>query len=230
MLFDLTSVTVQYESIPALHNCSCLIPSGSSLLLTGPTGAGKTTLLKLLYADLMPTSGDVFVNGQRTSSFGAKRLRQVRQTMGIIFQDAKLVRSLTVFENVMYPLVIKGTTMREANKKCLEVLADIGISYIRDKYPHELSGGEKHLTGLARAIIHQPTCIIADEPTGNVDSETADTIATILRKENERGATLIVATHDPYLAVHFANTPRMALYEGEIAAMFHPEEITPLIV
>lgn len=216
MHFDLKNVTVQFDAIPALSGVSYIIPEGSALLLTGPTGAGKTTLLKLLYADVLPTQGEVYISGQKTATLTKKRLAETRRKMGIMFQDAKLMPSLTVYENVMCPLMIDGFARRDANKRCLEVLADIGVSYVRDKFPHQLSGGERHLVGLARAVIHQPECIIADEPTGNVDAETADTIANVLKRENERGATIIIATHDPYLAGHFGETQRLVLYEGEI--------------
>ncbi|MBL7975614.1 MAG: ATP-binding cassette domain-containing protein [Candidatus Kapabacteria bacterium] len=219
MHFDLKNVTVQFDEIPALFDVSCKIADGASLLLTGPTGAGKTTLLKLLYADVLPTQGEVFIAGQKTSALAPKRMRELRRKMGIMFQDAKLMPSLTVYENVLYPLIIAGYSKREANKRGLEVLADIGVSYVRDKFPRQLSGGEKHLVGLARAIINKPECIIADEPTGNVDSETADKIATILKRENTRGATVIIATHDPYLAEHFINGPRLCLYEGTVVGI-----------
>ncbi|MBL7999100.1 MAG: ATP-binding cassette domain-containing protein, partial [Candidatus Kapabacteria bacterium] len=194
MNFTLESVTVQYDAIPALDGVDCTIDSGAAMLLTGATGAGKTTFLKLLYADVIPTDGTVSVDGNTTRTMKARQLRTLRTKLGIMFQDARLMPTLSVYENVMYPLMIAGWAKMDANKRCLEVLADIGISYIRDKYPKQLSGGEKHLANLARAVIHTPDCILADEPTGNVDAATADTIARVLRQENTRGATLVIAT------------------------------------
>lgn len=216
MNFDLQQVTVQFDAIPALHNITCSIGEGASVILTGPTGAGKTTFLKLLYADLLPSSGSIFINGQKSSTLNQKQLRTLRSSMGIMLQDGKLMPSLTVFENVIAPLMIIGYSKRDANKRCLEVLAEIGVSYVRDKFPHQLSGGEKHLVGLARAIIHSPSCIICDEPTGNVDSFTAQIIIRILQNENQRGSTTVIATHDAELINAFSTSAHINLIEGEI--------------
>lgn len=217
MHFDIQSATVQFDAIPALSSVSLEIPDGSFLLLTGPTGAGKTTLLKMLYADVLPTKGKVFAGGQDTAALNTQARLQLRRKMGVIFQDGKLLPNLTVFENVSMPLIINGVDKKDANTKTLDILADIGISYVRDKFPDKLSGGERHLAGLARAIIHQPDTIIADEPTGNLDGVATDKIAGFLHREAKRGATVIVATHDPYFASHFATQAmRVELTEGEV--------------
>lgn len=218
MKFEINNATVQFDSIPALDNISCAVESGSSVLLTGSTGAGKTTFLKMLYAEVLPTKGEVMINNATTKSLSKKKLRELRQNMGIIFQDIKLVPSLTIYENVVTPLVIAGYSQRAFDKRCLEVLSDLGISYLREKFPHQISGGEKQLTVLARAIMHRPDCIIADEPTGNVDGETVSRIAEVLKNENARGATLIVATHDPYLMSHFNSSHKLVLHEGMLAS------------
>ncbi|MCS7303082.1 MAG: ATP-binding cassette domain-containing protein [Bacteroidota bacterium] len=216
MQFELQNVTVQFEGIPALHSVSATISSGSMVLVTGPTGSGKTTLLRLLYADILPTNGAVFINGQRTSTLSSRQLRRLRRQMGIAFQDVRLLEELTVYDNVLLPLLYRKVPLEDARRRTLDVLVRLGISYVREKFPSQCSMGERHLVGIARAIAVQPQCIIADEPTGNLDVDTTALVAEELRKEHERGATVIVATHDPFFAAHFAATERLALYEGNL--------------
>jgi cell division transport system ATP-binding protein len=218
MQFDLQNVSVHFDRIPALADITLHIPSGSLLLVTGPTGSGKTTFLRLLYADVLPTTGAVFISGQRTSALSRRRLVQLRRSMGIAFQDVRLLDELTVFDNILLMLLLRKVPMAEARRRTLDVLVRFGISYVREKFPSQCSMGERHIIGIARAVVHQPQCIIADEPTGNLDVDTTTRIADELRKENQRGATVIVATHDPFFAAHFAAPQRVALYEGRLVS------------
>ncbi|MCX7929198.1 MAG: ATP-binding cassette domain-containing protein [Chlorobi bacterium] len=216
MQFDLQNVSVQFDSIPALSGITLQIPSGSMLLVTGPTGSGKTTFLRVLYADILPSAGAMFVNGQRTSALSRRRLVQMRRAMGIAFQDIRLLDELTVFDNILLVLLLRKVPMAEARRRTLDVLVRFDISYVREKFPWQCSMGERHVVGIARAVAAQPQCIIADEPTGNLDVDATIRIAEELRNENKRGATVIVATHDPFFAAHFAATHRVALYEGRL--------------
>lgn len=188
------------------------------MLVTGPTGSGKTTFLRLLYADVLPTAGAVFVNGQRTSALRPRRITRLRQGLGISFQDIRLLDDLTVFDNILVALLLRRVPAAEARRRTLDALVRFGISYLREKFPVQCSMGERHLVGIARAVAPAPSCIIADEPTGNLDVDTTALVAEQLRIEHERGATIIVATHDPFLAAHFAATHRLALYEGQLVS------------
>ncbi len=218
MHFELNDVSVEFDSIPALDHISCRIEEGAAVLLTGATGAGKTTLLKLLYADQLPSRGTVHINGVRSSVMKGKTLRELRQKIGVIFQDAKLIASHTAYENAIAPLIIAGFSKRASDKRCLEILSDLGISYLRDKYPAQLSGGERQLVALARAMMNRPDCILADEPSAQLDGSVVQLISQTLLKEHARGATLIIATHDPLLMKQFAGVERMNLMDGRISS------------
>ncbi len=216
MHFILNDVRVEFDAIPAIDHLSCRIEAGAGVLLTGPTGAGKTTFMKLLYADILPSSGEVFIDEHMSSQLKGRKLRDVRRRMGIIFQDARLIPSHTAYENAIAPLIIGGFTKRASDKRCLEILADLGISYLRDKYPAQLSGGERQLVSLARAIMNRPECILADEPSAQLDGSVVELIAQTLLREYHRGATVMVATHDPYLIQHLSLLERMNIIDGRL--------------
>ncbi len=219
MTFSLQDVSVAFDSIPALDGISCRIESGAAVLLTGATGAGKTTFLSLLYARQLPTHGSVQIDGVDSKAMKGRTLRATRQKIGVIFQDAKLISSLSAYENAIAPLIIAGFSKRASDKRCLEILADLGISYLRDKMPDQLSGGERQLVALARAIMNRPDCILADEPSAQLDGSVVDLITRTLLREHARGATLLVATHDPLLMKAFAGTERLNLVDGRISTI-----------
>ncbi len=217
MEFLFRSVSVHFEKIPALNDVSCDIHDGDIVVLTGPTGAGKTTFLRLMYMDLYPSGGSIFLNGQDTRTLKKRHLPGLRRKMGIVFQDFKLLDNRTVYENVIYPLYAVKTSKKEADKRCLEVLSEIGISYLRNKFPHQLSGGEKHLTSLARAITLKPELILADEPTGNLDAESSKKVASLLRHVVSGGATVVLATHSKDMIDLFPDARRFNLNEGVLS-------------
>lgn len=214
MEFLFRSVSVHFEKIPALNDVSCDINDGDIVVLTGPTGAGKTTFLRLIYMDLLPSSGSIFLDGQDTKTIKRRRLPDLRRKMGIVFQDYKLLDNRTVYENVIYPLYAVKTSKKEADKRCLEVLSEIGISYLRNKFPHQLSGGEKHLTSLARAITLKPELLLADEPTGNLDAESSVRVAALLRQIVSSGSTVVLATHSRDMVELFPDARIFHLREG----------------
>jgi cell division transport system ATP-binding protein len=221
MLFRFERVTVEYNGIPALSNLSLDYDGKGALVLTGPTGAGKTTLLKLFYADVIPTSGELLIDGISTASMKTRTRQMLRRHLGIVQQSCRMVADYTVFENVLMPFALRGMSKADAHRQCMELLADMNISYIRNKFPRQLSGGEQHLVALARAIALHPEVIIADEPTGTLDQTTAADVAAVLLKAVADGIGVVVSTHNPEFANAFAGATNIVLSEG-VAQIHHP--------
>ncbi len=217
MLFDLQSVSVQFQkNIPALKNVSLSINENYITILSGQTGAGKTTLLKLLYGDLKPTLGDIFFRGEPMKKFKGRKRKLLRQISGIMFQYPQLISHLTCYENVMLPLVLNKNSKDEAHRKCLETMAMLNISYLRTKYPNELSIGEKKMLSSARAFAHDPEIIVADEPSENLDEGSKALIFEMMHKALDRGASLIVTSNDSSLLKAFPDAARASLNEGRL--------------
>lgn len=231
MNFAFDNISVRFDGVPALDSVSFNLQDGGGVVLTGASGAGKTTLLRLLYGACVPTSGILRINGVPSTEIRGKKLRKLRAKMGVVFQDARLIPTFTVYENVMLPLIIEGHTKRAADSRCLDVMSDLGISYLREKHPSHLSGGERQLTALARALVAYPECIIADEPTAQLDSGSVERIVQALMREHARGATLVIATHDELVVQRFAGVGRLHLNEGRIEeALTHvgPVNVVPM--
>ncbi len=216
MTFDLRSATVVYDAIPALEAATCTFDGGGIHVMTGATGAGKTTLLRLLYVDVVPTSGEVIIDGTSTRRMSTKAIRQLRQRMGIVQQHGRLMGDLTVYDNVIMPLAARGMSRTEANKRCLEVLADLNVSYVRHKLPHQLSGGERHLVALARAVVGSPDVLLADEPTGTLDPATTTSVASYLTDLATRGTQIILSTHSQTLLTSLQGALVYSVSEGRL--------------
>lgn len=180
----------------ALEDVSVAIARGEFIFLTGASGAGKTTFLKLLYREEMPTSGQILVNGRNVSSLPRKKIPYLRRTMGIVFQDFRLIARKTVLENVNYLPRIQGVDAQERKRMAYRALRRVGLGHLLSSFPRQLSGGEQQRVAIARALVGQPDILIADEPTGNLDPELSLEIFNLLHEVHLRGTTLLIATHD----------------------------------
>ena len=184
---------------PALEDITFRVEAGELVVLTGPSGAGKTTLLRLLYAAERPDRGHVIVNGRNVTRLARWRVPEFRRSLGIVFQDFKLLPTKTAFENVAFAQRVLAIPEREVRRRVTDVLKRLGISHRRDALPPQLSGGEQQRVALARAIINEPALILADEPTGNLDDVLAQDIMALLYEVNADGTTVLIATHDRQL-------------------------------
>jgi cell division transport system ATP-binding protein len=180
----------------ALTDVSFTIHKGEFVFLTGPSGAGKTTLLRLLFRDELPTEGQIIVNGRNIGVLPNSKLPYFRRTVGIVFQDFKLIGRKTIFENIAFVQNVLGLARVEQKRRAYQVLKRVGLHHLMNAYPDELSGGEQQRVAIARAIVNEPTLLLADEPTGNLDPVLAEEIMRLFVEINIRGTTVVVATHD----------------------------------
>ncbi|MBO9540071.1 cell division ATP-binding protein FtsE [bacterium] len=182
--------------VKALVGLNLEVQNGEFVFLVGPSGAGKSTLLKLLYRSEIPTSGQLTVGGVDVGRLPHRQLSTLRQRIGVVFQDYKLLPQRTVHENVAFALKIQGTARHELEKRVRSSLDLVGLRDYSDALPHQLSGGQQQRVCLARAIVNTPPLLLADEPTGNLDPETSWEIMRLLTKINMHGTTVVVATHN----------------------------------
>jgi cell division transport system ATP-binding protein len=180
----------------ALHDLTLHIAKGEFSFVTGPSGAGKSTLLRLLIREELATSGQILVNGRNIGIIPDHQIPKLRRNMGFVFQDFKLLKRKTVYENVTFVLHVLGMPSRIQKKKAFEILKMVGLQHKMHSYPPQLSGGEQQRVAIARALINEPVLLLADEPTGNLDPDLALEIMEIFRRVNARGTTVLVATHD----------------------------------
>ncbi len=188
---------------------------GDFVIITGASGVGKSTLLKLLYGAERATAGRVMVQGHDVTHLQGDRLARFRRTIGVVFQDYKLIGDRTVADNIAFVLQTQGRSQREIDRRLLPTLKMVGLAHKAHCLPHQLSGGEQQRASLARAIVSTPPLILADEPTGNLDAENAQQILRTLQNLNAYGATVIVTTHDRHLA-SLAKQPVMQLQGGQL--------------
>ncbi|MCK9578000.1 ATP-binding cassette domain-containing protein [bacterium] len=184
------------EIKPALREVSFSVKDGEFITLCGRSGAGKTTILRMIACEEKPTTGSVVFYGQDTIDIKEKDAYSIRQQLGFIFQDFKLLPYKTVFENVAYALEVTGQDTKKAKDEVMKVLDLVGLTKKANRFPKELSGGEQQRTSIARALIHRPRIILADEPTGNLDPYHSRDIMKVLLKINEAGSTIILSTHN----------------------------------
>jgi cell division transport system ATP-binding protein len=199
----------------ALRDVDLVIPEGDFVFLVGPSGAGKSTLIKLLIRDELATRGEVYVDGHDLARLPRKMVPRIRRRIGIVFQDFKLLPTKSVFENVAFALEVTGTPRRRIRPAVERVLALVGLSAQADQLPSTLSGGEQQRTTIARALVHDPRVIIADEPTGNLDPLISWEIIQLLLRINELGVTVLMATHDAEVVTALRKRV-VALEEGRV--------------
>ena len=186
--------------LPALSDVSFTVDKGEFVVLSGASGAGKTTLLRLLYADEQASDGEIEVAGFNVTGLRRSEVPLLRRSLGIVFQDAKLLSGRTVFENIAFFLRVLGTPRREITPKAFQALKAVGLSSRAQAYPAQLSQGEAQRAALARAIVKSPALLLADEPTGNLDDEMASEILDLIKDIWSRGTTVLFATHQSRLA------------------------------
>jgi len=201
----------------ALQNVSFSVAKGEFVFLTGPSGAGKTSLLRLMYGALTPSRGQVLIDGQNVSRLTSSQLPFLRRSIGVVFQDFKLLQNRTVFENVAITLEVQGGGSRaDISKRVMHILRQMGMESKISLTPQRLSGGEQQRVALARALVNEPKILLADEPTGNLDDANKMQIMNIFKEANVRGTTVVVATHDRRLIEH-AHYRIIRLQNGELA-------------
>jgi cell division transport system ATP-binding protein len=216
LLIRFDSVTKIYkDSSIALQGINLDIADGEFISIVGPSGAGKSTLMKLIYAEEMPTEGEVWFNGRAISEISRRKLPLHRRNIGTVFQDSKLLHRKTVFENVAYALEVLGVPTEEIEEDVPQILEIVGMGNMIEKFPEQLSGGEKQKVAMARALIHKPIVIIADEPTGNLDPVSSLEIVDLLLKINELGTTVVLASHDKDI-VNKAQKRVLVMDQGKI--------------
>lgn len=205
-MIQFKNVSKTYPSgVHAMDNVSIDIQKGEFVFVVGASGAGKSTFLKLIMKEEQPTSGEIVVNGINTTHMKKRKIPYLRRTMGIVFQDFRLIEKMTVFENVAFAMRVVGARPAAVKKRVHYILGLVGLKDKAQCRPSELSGGEKQRVSLARALVNNPSLIIADEPTGNIDPEMSFEIIELLNEINKQGTTIIVVTHEHDLVHKFHN-------------------------
>ncbi|MBQ1384440.1 MAG: cell division ATP-binding protein FtsE [Firmicutes bacterium] len=189
------NVTKRYDDITAIDDVSVDIADGDFVFLVGPSGAGKSTFIKLISKELSPDEGKIFVDGKDITRLSRRRIPELRRQMGMVFQDFRLLPGKTVYENVAFAMEVVHSTRRTIKRTVPQVLSIMGIADKADQLPQALSQGEQQRVAIARAVINNPKLLIADEPTGNLDPDTAWEIMKLLSQINRRGTTVVMVTH-----------------------------------
>ncbi len=199
-MIEMSHVTKSYEShAEVLSDITLKVERGQFVYLTGPSGSGKSTLLKLLYAAERPTAGEIWVNGFHIGRLRRREIPRLRRSLGVVFQDFKLLSRRTVYENVGFALGVLGAEKKEILKRSTEALQLLGLEQKGNLYPAQLSAGEQQRVAIARAIVNEPPLLLADEPTGNIDGRMAEEILRYFDEINARGTTVMLATHNDRL-------------------------------
>jgi cell division transport system ATP-binding protein len=212
-------------NIQALNDLTLQVNRGEFVFLTGPSGAGKTTLLKLIYCEESPTQGEILVNGINISRIKPSQIPYLRRNIGIVFQDFKLLKDLTVFQNVAFALEVTGIRGKELKRRTWKTLRMVGLLDKMDETPLKLSGGEQQRVTIARALVNNPPILLADEPTGNLDPEITLDIINLMNNLNASGTTIVVATHNTDLVRKYSKMV-LRLIKGRIIDNIHPERPT----
>ncbi|GEL07852.1 cell division ATP-binding protein FtsE [Salisediminibacterium halotolerans] len=184
------------NGVMAINGMTIHIDSGEFVYIVGSSGAGKSSFIKMLYREEKPTRGEIFIDDKKLADYKERHIPYLRRNMGVVFQDFKLLPGLTVFENIAFALEVIEEKKDEIKRRVMQVLDIVRLKNKARFYPHELSGGEQQRVAIARAIVNNPSVLIADEPTGNLDPDTSWEIMHILEEINDRGTTVLMATHN----------------------------------
>ena len=217
-MIEFTNVVKSYrEGNDALKGVNMQIEDGEFCFLVGPSGSGKSTIIKLITGELKPTSGTVHVNGYSLERIRKREVPYLRRTVGVVFQDFRLIPKMTVYDNVAFAMRVIGTREKEIRERVPYVLNLVGLSSKEHRHPGELSGGEQQRLAIARALINNPSTIIADEPTGNLDPQMSFEIMSLLQEINNLGTTMLVVTHAKDLVERF-NKRTIVINDGLIVS------------
>lgn len=224
-MIQLYNVTKIYTGdIPALQGITMQVQKGEFVFITGKSGAGKSTLLRLIFRAELPTKGAVLVNNFNIARLQRQSIPFLRRNIGVVFQDFKLLPQKTVFENIAFALEVIGTPTREISPRVMRLLQHIHLKDKHDEFPLRLSGGEQQRVAVARAIINNPPILLADEPTGNLDPEISAEIMQLFKEINQRGTTVVVATHDVELIKRMRKKV-FCLDKGKLIDVIPSEEV-----
>ena len=217
-MIQFTNVVKTYQQgNNALNGATMQIEDGEFVFLIGPSGSGKSTIIKMITGELKPTSGTVHVNGYSLERIRKREIPYLRRTVGVVFQDFRLIDKMTVYENVAFAMRVVGAREKEIRERVPYVLELVGLENKMDRHPNEMSGGEQQRLAIARALVNNPSTIIADEPTGNLDPERSFEIMALLQEINNLGTTVLVVTHDQNL-VEIFNKRVIAIDEGVVVS------------
>ena len=216
-MIEMKRVSMVYRSggTRAIDDISLTINDGEFVFLVGPSGSGKTTIIKMLTGEIVPVEGSIVINGYELTKMRRRSLPKLRRTLGVIFQDFRLIDDKNVFENVAFAMHVGGATKKEIQKRVPYVLELVGLTGREKRLPRELSGGEQQRVAIARALVNNPLTIIADEPTGNLDPAKSLELMLLLEKINELGTTVLIVTHEKELVNSFSKRV-VALDSGHI--------------
>ena len=215
-MIQFTNVVKTYsQGNNALNGANLQVEDGEFCFLVGPSGSGKSTIIKMITGELKPTSGTVHVNGYSLERIRKREIPYLRRTVGVVFQDYRLIDKMTVYENVAFAMRVVGAREREIKERVPYVLELVGLEGKMNRHPNEMSGGEQQRLAIARALVNNPSTIIADEPTGNLDPERSFEIMSLLQEINNLGTTMLVVTHDQNLAKVF-NKRTITINDGKV--------------
>ena len=217
-MIQFTNVVKTYQQgNNALNGATMQIEDGEFVFLIGPSGSGKSTIIKMITGELKPSSGTVHVNGYSLERIRKREIPYLRRTVGVVFQDFRLIDKMTVYENVAFAMRVVGAKEKEIRERVPYVLELVGLENKMNRHPNEMSGGEQQRLAIARALVNNPSTIIADEPTGNLDPERSFEIMSLLQEINNLGTTVLVVTHEKDLVETFAKRV-IAIDEGVVVS------------
>ena len=220
IVFDNVSKIYEDNNTIALDNISFTIEKGEFVFLVGHSGAGKSSVIRMLLCEERPSSGTVLVNGFNIGELQRREIPALRRSLGVVFQDFRLLQNRTVYDNVAFAMNVVGAPSKQIRRRVPEVLSLVDLSHKARAYPSQLSGGEQQRVSMARALANNPSILIADEPTGNLDLKRSDEVMAILEKINRKGTTIVMATH----AEKIVNSMQKRVITLDMGSVLHDEE------